>query len=188
MVRTFHRKVSLSLFFFLWLSHSLGCYITLTPSDYPQGFQALSILSMQPASLFSPCLLVAKASIWATSPLAVVVRCLVCVLFCFLFLPVMLPSETSKLPTDLLVRGLETSPPSLLPPQYGSPSLTLCLSFYLLYFVLSPLEENGLPFGAAWCPLPVFRSCFVEVAQHSNDLFMNLWRRKWSPCPIPLPS
>ena len=25
----------------------------------------------------------------------------------------------------------------------------------------------------------------MEVAQHSNDLLMNLWGRKWSPCPIP---
>ena len=37
------------------------------------------------------------------------------------------------------------------------------------------------------CPPPAFRS-FVGVAQPSNDLLMNLWGRKWSPCPIPLPS
>ena len=48
-------------------------------------------------------------------------------------------------------------------------------------------------FGRDWaaylgacCPLPAFRSCFVGVAQHSNDLLMNLWGRKWSPCPIPV--
>ena len=29
--------LSLSLFFSLWLSHSLGCYLTLAPSDCPQG-------------------------------------------------------------------------------------------------------------------------------------------------------
>ena len=40
---------------------------------------------------------------------------------------------------------LETSPPSWLPPQDESPFLTL-LSFCLLYFVLCPFEENGLPF------------------------------------------
>ena len=31
-----------------------------------------------------------------------------------------------------------------------------------------------------------FRSCFVEVAQRSTDLLMNLWGRKWLPHPIPL--
>ena len=29
---------------------------------------------------------------------------------------------------------------------------------------------------------------FVEFAQLSNVLLMNLWGRKWSPHPIPLPS
>ena len=28
-------------------------------------------------------------------------------------------------------------------------------------------------FLGAWCPLPVFRRCFVEFAQHSNDLLMS---------------
>ena len=42
-------------------------------------------------------------------------------------------------------------------------------------------------FLVPWCPPPAFRSCFVEVAQHSNDLLMNLWGKKWSPHPIPLP-
>ena len=36
-----------------------------------------------------------------------------------------------------------------------------------------------------WCPPPAFRSCFVEVFQHSDDLLMNSLGRKWSPCPIP---
>ena len=59
---------------------------------------------------------------------------------------------------------LETSPPSRLPPLDGSPSLTLfCLSFYLLYFVLPPFEENGLPF---WGP--------GVLCQHSEVLLWNL--------------
>ena len=46
------RESSLSLSFFLffffffcclWLSHSLGCYLTLAPSDCPQGIQARSL-------------------------------------------------------------------------------------------------------------------------------------------------
>ena len=37
-------SLSLSLFFFsLWLSHSLGCYLRLAPSDCPQGIQAQSL-------------------------------------------------------------------------------------------------------------------------------------------------
>ena len=38
-------KFSLSFFFkFLWLSHSLGCYLTLAPLDCPLGIQAWSLL------------------------------------------------------------------------------------------------------------------------------------------------
>ena len=39
-------SLSLSSFFFLlslWLSHSLGCYLMLAPSDCPQGIQAKSL-------------------------------------------------------------------------------------------------------------------------------------------------
>ena len=74
------------------------------------------------------------------------------VFFIFFFLPVMLPSEIPKLPKDPGERVswcLETSSLLQLPPRNGSPSLTLCLSFYLLYFVLPPFEDNRLPF---WVP------------------------------------
>ena len=41
---------------------------------------------MQPsAALLSPCLLVADLSVWATSPLAVAVRCLICEFYLFIF-------------------------------------------------------------------------------------------------------
>ena len=40
---SFSRESSLSLFPSLWLSHSLGCYLTLAPSDCPQGIQAQSL-------------------------------------------------------------------------------------------------------------------------------------------------
>ena len=56
-----------------------------------------------------------------------------------------------------------------------------------VFYILSFRRERAA-FLDAWGPPSVFRSCFVEVAQHSNDLLMNLWGRKWSPCPIPLPS
>ena len=44
-------------------------------------------------------------SICATSPLGVVVRLVICGVYLFFFLLVMLPSEIPKLPTDLQVRG-----------------------------------------------------------------------------------
>ena len=81
---------------------------------------------------------------------------------------------------------LETSPPSRLPPRDGSLSQTLVSLF--VYYILSYLLSKRMGcLSGAWCPVPAFRSCFVEVAQHSNDLLMNLWGRKWSPHPIPLP-
>ena len=41
-IRAFHGKV-LSLFFSFRRSHSLCCYLTLAPSDCPQGIQAWSL-------------------------------------------------------------------------------------------------------------------------------------------------
>ena len=80
---------------------------------------------------------------------------------------------------------LETSPPSRLPPHDdGSPSLTL-LSFI---FYSTSFQKNGLPFWVPGILHQHYRSCFVELAQHSNDLLMNLWGRMWSPCFILLPS
>ena len=80
---------------------------------------------------------------------------------------------------------LETSPLLRLPPQDGSPSLTLLSLFLSFIFCLTFFRRQWAAFLGAWCPLPEFRSCFVEFFQHSNDLLMNLWGRKWSPCPIP---
>ena len=51
----------------------------------------------------------------------------------------------------------------LLPPQDGTLSLTLFLSFYILYFVLPPFEDNGLPF---WVP--------GILCQHSKVVLWNL--------------
>ena len=62
--------------------------------------------------LFGPSLLVVDSSVWATSPIGVAVRHVICqfylfiYLFIFFFLPVMLPSEIPKLSTDPLVTGL----------------------------------------------------------------------------------
>ena len=104
----------------------------------------------------------------------------------------MLPSEIPKLPTEppneRVSWCLETSPLLQLPPRDGSLSLTLLSLFLSFIFCPTSFQRQWAAFLGAWCPLPVFRSCFVKVAQHSNDLSMNLWVKKWSPRPIPLPS
>ena len=55
-------------------------------------------------------------------------------------------------------------------------------------FCPTSFQREWAAFLGAWCPLPSFRSCFVEFAQRSNDLSMNLWGREWSPHSIPPPS
>ena len=129
-------------------------------------------------------------SIWATSLLGVVVRRVFCGIF---FFPppgyvALWDFKTPHTPTGERVSCcLETSPPSWLPPQDGSPSLTLFSLFLSFIFCPTSFQREWADFLGAWCPLPAFRSCFVEVAQHSNDLLMNLWGKKWFPHPIPLP-
>ena len=100
------------------------------------------------ASRFIPSSLLADASIWATSLPGVVLGCMICVCGVFFSLPVMLPFEIPKLPTDPPVRGfpgvwkllLHNSPPG----RVSIPNSSICL--YLLHFVLPPFKENGLPF------------------------------------------
>ena len=77
----------------------------------------------------------------------------------------MLLSEIPRLATNLPVRVF---PGGWRPLFFKTPFLGwisipthFCLSFYLLYFVLSPFEDNGLPF---WVP---------DVCQHSEVV---LWK------------
>ena len=74
-------------------------------------------------------------------------------------------------------------------PFPGRSSLpTSFVSFFVFYiFSYLLLKTMAVSLGA-WCLLPAFRSCFVEFTQRLNVLLMNLWGRKWSPCPIPPPS
>ena len=99
--------------------------------------------------------------------------------FLFFFsLPVMLPSEIPKLPTDLSVRGFPTVWKLLLlhdSPQDRSSSLTVWSLFLSFIFCPTSFQREWAAFLGAWCPPPVYRSCFVEVAQHSNELLMNMW-------------
>ena len=83
---------------------------------------------------------------------------------------------------------LGTSPPLQLPLWDGSPSLTLLSLFLSFIFCPTSFWREWAACLGAWCPLPAFRNCFVEFAQRSNDLLMNLRGTKWSPHPIPLTS
>ena len=83
---------------------------------------------------------------------------------------------------------METSPPSRFPPQDRSLSLTILSLFLFFIFCPTSFQREWAAFLGAWFALPAFRSCFVKVAQRSNDLLMNLLGRKWSPHPIPVPS
>ena len=89
------------------------------------------------------------------------------VLFIYFFLLVMLPSEIPKLPTDPPVIGFPGVWKLLLfydsLPRIGLHPYLFCLSFYLLYFVLLPFEDNGLPF---WMP--------DVLCQHSEVVLWNL--------------
>ena len=96
----------------------------------------------------------------------------------------MLPSEVPMLTTDSPVRVFPGvwKPLFFKTPFLGwisiPPSFVSLFIFYIFF----------LPFLGAWCPLSTFRTCFVEFAQRSNVPLMNFCGRKWSPCPIPLPS
>ena len=83
-----------------------------------------------------------------------------------------LPSEIPKLPKDLerVSWCLETSLLQL-PPQDSSPSLTPLSLFLSFIFCPTSFWRKWAAFLGAWCPLLVFGSCFVELAQRSNDLW-----------------
>ena len=120
-------------------------------------------------------------SIWATSPLWVAVRYIFCVFFFFSSPPGYVALQDSKTPHrpagERVSWCLKTFPPSRLQPQERSLSLTLLSLFLSFIFCPTSFWKEWAAFLVAWCPPPAFRSCFAEVAQHSNDLLMNLWRK-----------
>ena len=135
-VRAFHRIVlSLSLSLSLVIPQ-FGLLSQVSSLRLPSGHSdlVLTLSNAARASVFSPCLLV--VSIWATSPLGVAIRCVI--YWGFFHLPVMLPSEIPKLPTDPPVRGFPGAwkPLLRLPSWDGSPSLTLLSLF--LSFIFCP--------------------------------------------------
>ena len=109
----FMGKFSLSLLFLIFFFSSLaipqfGLLSHVSSLRLPSGHSGpvLTLSNAAHATLFSPRLLVADASIWATSPLGVAIRRVMCGFYLFIFfLSVIFPSEIPKLPTDPPVRG-----------------------------------------------------------------------------------
>ena len=96
-----------SLFFFSLAIPQFGLLSHVSSLRLPSGHSGpvLTLSNAAGASLFSPCLLMVDASVWATSLLVIAVRHVICGFIYLFFLPVMLLSEIQKLPTDPLVRG-----------------------------------------------------------------------------------
>ena len=144
--QSFSGESSLSLSFFFSLSLAISQFELLSHVSafrLPSGHSGsvLTLSNVAHVSLFSPRLLVANVNIQATLLLGVAVRHVICGFYLFIFfLPVMLPSEIPKLPTDPLVRGFPGVWKLLfydsLPGTSPSPSPTLLSLF--LSFIFCP--------------------------------------------------
>ena len=125
-----------------------------------------------------PHFLVVDMSIWATSPLGVAVRYVICGFYLFFppgYVALWDPKTPHRPGCERASYCVETFPTSWLPPWDGSTSLSLLSLFLSFIFCPTSFQRQWAAFLGAWCPLPAFRSCFVKVAQHWNDLLMNLW-------------
>ena len=104
-----------------------------------------------------------------TSLLGVAFRHIICGFYLFIFLSsyvALWDSKNSPRPAGERVSWcLETSHLLRLPSRDGSPSVTLL--FLSLSFIFCPTSfpRQWAALLGAWCPLPAFRSCFVEFAQ-----------------------
>ena len=130
-------------FFFLSLAIPMFGLLSHVSSLRFSSGHSIPILTLSNSartSLFSPCSLQADVSIWATSPLGVAIRHVICVFFFFSLL-VMFPSEIPKLPTGPLVRGFPGFWKLLLHnslPRMGfiPNSFVSLLIFYILSYLL----------------------------------------------------
>ena len=162
------------------------------PSGHPRAVLTLSNSACP--SLFSPCLLVMDVSVWVTSPLGVAIRCIICGFYLFIFFPpryvALWDSKTLHRPASERVSWCLETPLLRLPPQDGYPSLTLLSLFLSFVFCPTSFSQQRAAFLGAWCPgvLRQHSEVVLWYLLSSNNLLMNLLGRKWSPCPIPLPS
>ena len=160
----------------------------LVPSDCTQGIQAWSLpWATQPVP---PCS--APACWWQMQGLGIAIRHVICGFYLFIFPPSYVALWDSKTPHrpagESVSWSLETYLLLRLSSWDRSPSVPLL--FLVLSFIFCPtsFRRQWVAFLGAWCPVPAFRSCFVEFTQRSNILLMNFWGRKWSPHTTPLPS
>ena len=123
------------------LQWTLGYTHVFRCSPYPKDQWCSPRLHAQPPLTGSGCETLGHFSAVAVSG----------VFFFFSPLQILLPSETLKFPTDIPVRVsycVETSPPSWLPPQDGSPALNLLSQFLSFIFCPTSFWRDQ----AAWQP------------------------------------
>ena len=158
----------------------------------PDSYKAL-----QPAPPARPC--PAPTSQWRMQASVLLFRwgsyCWACnllvIIIYLFFLPVMLPSVFPRLATDSAGRvfpGVWKPLFFKFPSRDGLPSPPPLSPFSSFIFFPTCFWRQWSAFLVAWCPLPAYRSCFVEFARRWNVLLRNLWGRKWSSRPIPPPS
>ena len=100
--------------------------------------------------------------------------------FSFLFLcfpsHLFLPYEIPKLSTYPPVSRFPTVWKLLLNDSFPRTGLVpdSFVSLFVFYILSISFQRERAAFLGVWCLLLVFRSCFVEVTQYSNDLLKNL--------------
>ena len=169
----FSLSLSLSSFIYLFFSSlaipGFGLLSHVSSLRVPSGHSGLvlTLSSAAHAFLFSRSLLVADASIWATSPLGVAFQCVICGFYLFIFSSrLCCPLRFQNSPQTrwwkgfLVFRNFSFTTPS---PGRVSVSNSF-VSLFLLYFVLPPFEENGMPFWVAGV-----------LRQHSEVVLWNLF-------------
>ena len=192
-VRVF-RGIVLSLFFPLSLSLAIPQFRLLSHVSslwLPSGHSGpvLMLSNSARSSPFSPRLLVVDVSVWGTSLLGAALRHVICGFYLFIFFSRLCrPPRFENFPQTgrwegFLVFGNFSSIKTPFPGWISIPDSL----FFSFIFCPTAFQRQWAAFLGAWCPLPAFRSCFVESAQCSNVLLMNLWGIKWSPHPSPPP-
>ena len=150
-----------------------GLLIQVTPPRLPLGpfGPVLTLSNAARTSLSSPCLLVADAGICAASLLGELPLGTWSVGFNYLFIfpPCYVALCASKahhrLGSETVSWCLETSLFLRLSSRDGAPSLLLLSPFLSFIFFPTSFQRQWDAFLGARCPLPAFRSCFVEFTQ-----------------------
>ena len=126
------------------------------------------------------------------SAVGVTVGLVICEFYLFIFPPCYVALCASKahhrLSSESISWCLETSLFLRLPSRDRALSLPLLSLFLSFIFFPTSFQRQWAAFLGSRCPLPAFRSCFVEFTQRLNVLLMNQLWRNWSPHPIPPPS